>query len=242
VYPPDAAGNNVKTVTILRHVADEGPGYLADVLERNGIPFRVVAIDRGERVPEHLEQTCALVLMGGGMSANDALPWIEQELQLIRAAAARGLPVLGHCLGGQLIAKALGGSVGPNPVKEIGWLPVERIDNGGARDWLMGLPARFECFHWHGETFTLPPGATPILRSHACANQGFVREKILALQCHIEMTAEMVVQWAEHNADEIARPSPTVQTMQQMCEDLPARIDALQGVAERIYTRWLRGF
>lgn len=178
------------------------------------------------------------------MSVNDPLPWIPKILNLIEQAVAAGKPVLGHCLGGQLIAKALGGVVGANPVKEIGWLPVERVDNTAARDWLGGLPPVFEVFHWHGETFSIPRGATRILASRDCPNQAFVIGRTLAMQCHIEMTAEMVREWARAGAAEIAASGaqPTVQDEAAMTRDLDARIARLQSVADKIYTRWLAGF
>lgn len=173
------------------------------------------------------------------MSVNDPLPWIEQELRLIRLAAERGMPVLGHCLGGQLISKALGGRVGPNPVKEIGWHPVERVENDETRRWLGNLPDRFEVYHWHGETFTLPEGATPILQSRYCLNQAFVKDNILALQCHVEMTADMVREWAVANAHELSL-SESVQSAAQMTADLDTRVAGLHKVADTLYAAWLR--
>lgn len=228
-----------RPVRIFRHVACEGPGYLGTVLERRGIPYEIVAIDRGEPVPADLDEVAALVFMGGPMSVNDDLPWIQAELELIRRAEARDLPLLGHCLGGQLLAKALGGQVGPNPVKEIGWLPVSLVPGEKASDWLAGLPAQFTPFHWHGETFTLPDGASRLLESPHCPNQAFVRGNVLGFQCHVEMTAEMVSEWARLYADEIRDPSPTVQSAAQMTEHLDAHVAASQAVADHLYARWL---
>ncbi|MDE2089781.1 MAG: type 1 glutamine amidotransferase [Gammaproteobacteria bacterium] len=230
----------MKPLRIFRHAPAEGPGYLAEVLERRGIPYQLVAVDRGEAVPDAVDGVAGLVFMGGPMSVNDPLPWINDELRLIRRAAQQRLPILGHCLGGQLISKALGGKVGPNPVKEIGWYPVERIDNAAATDWLNGLPDRFEVFHWHGETFTLPPGAVPLLKSAYCTHQGFALDNVLALQCHVEMTADMVAEWAQLSADEIAKPCASVQSAEQMTRDLAARVGALQKMADSLYARWLR--
>lgn len=173
------------------------------------------------------------------MSVNDPLPWIEQDLALIRLAHVRGMPVLGHCLGGQLISKALGGKVVPNPVPEIGWHPVEGVDTGARL--LNGLPPRFEVFHWHGETFSIPKGATPLLRSRYCENQAFVIGNTLALQCHVEMTAELVQEWVDLYRDQILKPSASVQGEAEIVANLPGRIKALQKVADRIYGRWLNG-
>jgi GMP synthase-like glutamine amidotransferase len=231
----------MKTIWIFRHAAGEGPGYLADFLTRNGLPYRLIKIDENEPVPDSIEDTPGLVFMGGPMSVNDDLPWIPKVLHLIRQAVAADRPVLGHCLGGQLISKALGGVVTRNPVKEIGWLPVERVDGPQARDWLNGLGARFEAFHWHGETFSLPAGANRLLKSRDCTNQAFVIGKTLALQCHIEMTADMVRDWARLGSAEIAHRCATVQDPAAMTADLDVRVKRLQSIADVFYERWLKG-
>ena len=142
--------------------------------------------------------------MGGPMSVNDRLAWIPKVLRLIRAAVAADIPVLGHCLGGQLLSKALGGRVRANREKEFGWLPVARVDSPQTESWLAGLPPRFEVFHWHGETFSLPAGATHLLRSRYCRNQAFVLGKNLGLQCHIEMSTTDKPETA-HKAPQLLR-------------------------------------
>ncbi len=118
----------MKEIAIFRHAASEGPGYLAEFLARRGRPHRLIRIDRHDPLPSSIAGFSALVFMGGPMSVNDDLPWIPPVLESIRRAVAADLPVLGHCLGGQLISKALGGGVTRNPVKEIGWLPVSRVN------------------------------------------------------------------------------------------------------------------
>ncbi|MBT8419921.1 MAG: type 1 glutamine amidotransferase, partial [Gammaproteobacteria bacterium] len=133
-----------KPILVFRHIACEGPGYLGEVLDRKGIPYRLIRVDQGEEIPRLLNNTSALVFMGGPMSANDPLPWIEEEITLIQTAAKKKIPVLGHCLGGQLISKALGGSVTRNPVKEIGWHPVEVIAQAIDNPWVLNIPPRFE--------------------------------------------------------------------------------------------------
>ena len=179
--------------------------------------------------------------MGGPMSVNDNLPWIPKVTRLIQKAVEVDLPVLGHCLGGQLISKALGGVITRNPVREIGWLPVTRVDNNTARDWLNDLPQEFEVFHWHSEIFSIPTGATRILASRDCANQAFVIGKTLAMQCHIEMTSEMVREWARVGADDLAPVCATVQDPQTMTTNLEARVARMQGLANVLYDRWIQG-
>lgn len=231
----------MQEILIFRHAPHEGPGYLADYLDRRRLPWRLIRIDRDEPIPSSIDGVPGIVLMGGPMSVNDPLPWIPKVTDLIRQAVAADRPVLGHCLGGQLISKALGGTITKNPVKEIGWLPVTRVESTPARDWLDGLPAEFEVFHWHGETFSVPPGATRILASRDCPNQGFVIGKTLAFQCHIEMTGDMVREWARIGADELAPASATVQTAGEMTRDLDTRVARLQRLADKFYDRWIRG-
>jgi len=171
------------------------------------------------------------------MSVNDTLPWIADELKLIRQAQQAGLPALGHCLGSQLIAKALGAAVYPNVVKEIGWHEVRQ--SGRASPWLAGLPLAFEGFHWHGETFDLPEGAVHLMQSAHCRHQAFARDRMLALQFHVEMAADMVKEWATLYRQELANTSASVQSYDSMLSALELRTKHLQAVADVIYDRWL---
>lgn len=230
----------MKPMLIVTHVAHEGPGYLQTVLQRRAIPYHLVTIDRGEPLPERIADYSGLVSMGGPMSVNDPLPWIEQEMRLIRDAIKTGLPVLGHCLGGQLISKALGGKITRNPVPEIGWYDVEQIDSPVRRDWLGDLPQQFPAFHWHGETFSIPAGATLLLRNVNCAHQAFVLGNTLALQCHIEMTAPMVRDWVVRAPEDFTPPRGAVQPAEAVLAQLETRVTGLQNIAEKIYARWLR--
>ena len=229
----------MRPLTIFRHIACEGPGYLSEVLDHQSIPYRLVNIDQGEAVPGNLDDCSGLVFMGGPMSVNDSLPWIEQELSLIRMAQAQNMPVLGHCLGGQLISKALGGVIRANPVKEIGWHAVRKCDNDMTEVWLNGVPDETTLFHWHGETFSIPDGADVILENDNCSHQAFAIGNTLALQCHVEMTAPMVREWSTLYKDELDNPAPSVQTAQQMTEGLEQRITGAQQAADILYQQWL---
>jgi len=232
----------VKPVAIFRHAITEGPGYFATFLSQQGIPWILVKVDEGQPLPQQAEDYSGLVFMGGPMSVNDDIPWIQQELDLIRQAVKREIPVLGHCLGGQLMAKTLGGEVRKNPVKEIGWGEVKVEDNPAAREWLENSPKSFLSFHWHGETFTLPPGAVRILSGPWCENQAFALDRHLGLQCHVEMTRELIKSWCETGAREIAANlGPSVQTAQAMQEDLDNRVPLLHRMADKLYTRWIKG-
>jgi GMP synthase-like glutamine amidotransferase len=231
----------MKPVAIFRHSPTEGPGYFSAYLDARGIPWRLLGSSEGEPVPSDPRAFSGITLMGGPMSVNDPLPWIDPTLALVRAAVAAEVPVLGHCLGGQLMSKALGGAVTRNPVKEIGWGPVQVADAPEARRWF-GDVTEFLSFHWHGETFSIPPGGTRIAGSPYCPNQAFVVGKHLGMQCHVEMTPEMIRAWAADSADEIGRPAgPAVQTPAQMEEAIEARVCTLNAIAERLYDRWVEG-
>ena len=234
----------MKPVAIFRHAPVEGPAYFAIFLERHGIPWRLVAIDEGEPVPATAEEFSGLCFMGGPMSVNDPLPWIEPACALIRDATVRALPVIGHCLGGQLLAKALGAAVTRNPVKEIGWGAVHGESHAVARHWLGEHAGQSTVvFHWHGETFALPAGASHLFASRHCANQMFALGPHLAMQCHVEMTPELVRTWCETGAEEIARSStsPAVQAVPEIEAQAPGRLPVLTDTARRLYDRWIRG-
>jgi GMP synthase-like glutamine amidotransferase len=231
----------MKPVAIFRHSSSEGPGYFATYLERKSVPCKLVALDSGEPVPKDVREFAGIALLGGPMSANDPLPWIAPILEFIREAVRKDVPVVGHCLGGQLMSKALGGTVGPNPVKEIGWGEVRVADNAVAREWFGGTDP-FLSFHWHGETFTIPPGGTRIAASSYCANQAFVLGKHLGMQCHVEMTPAMIRAWYTGGRDEIdAANSPAVQRPEEMEADIEDRIAGLNRVADRLYDKWAGG-
>jgi len=232
----------MKPIAIFRHSPGEGPGYFATFLDRHSLPWTMFRVDDGVPPPPTPDEFSGLCFMGGPMSVNDDLPWIPETLELIRKADSCGIPILGHCLGGQLMAKAFGATVTRNPVKEIGWGQVEATDAGAqvAAEWLDGVQ-RFEAFHWHGETFTLPQDATRILTSAHCENQAFVRGPHLGMQCHIEMTDTMIRSWCQQWAAEKVPPSASVQTPEQMQTAVEPRIGAMRAVADRLYGRWIKG-
>jgi len=232
----------MKPIAIFRHSPTEGPGFLADYLDRHRIPWQLIAIDAGDPVPADPRPFGGLVFMGGPMSVNDDLPWIPPVLDLIRAAAAEDIPLLGHCLGGQLMSRALGGAVTRNPTKEIGWGEIRIEDNPVARSWFGSDIRSFLSFHWHGETFSLPPSATRLMYSDHCGNQAFAVGKHLGMQCHVEMTEQLIETWCESGQQEIdASPGPAVQKPEHIRQDMEARVQALHQVATRLYDRWIEG-
>jgi len=188
-------------VLAFRHAPLEGIGSIADALERHGIGCHALDLyERPEPVPD-LAGYVGLILMGGAMSANDDLPYLREEESAIREAVNRGLPVLGICLGSQLIARALGARVYRNAVKEIGWGRLDFTAAAASDRLFAGFAGAETVFQWHGETFDLPAGAELLGSSGACRNQAFrVAGNIYGLQFHLEVTPQMIEDWCRQDA------------------------------------------
>lgn len=230
----------MKPVLIIRFVAHEGPGYLATYLDAQQIPWQLIAIDQDDPLPTNLTAFSGLVLMGGPMSSNDDLPWVASVIALAKQADQLGLPMLGHCLGGQLISRALGATVKQNAIKEIGWHQVVVADNEVAKIWFDEV-SQFNAFHWHGETFSLPTDATLLLSSKHCLNQAYKIGKHLVLQTHVEVTPDMIKDWCEEGVEELASTnSPAVQSAYEMQEDAALHCFFLSKVATQLYAQWIK--
>jgi GMP synthase-like glutamine amidotransferase len=231
----------MQPVAIFRFSPTEGPGHFAAWSDARGLPRRLIALDEGETVPADPRAFSGIALMGGPMSANDDLPWSAPLLNLVRAAVAAEVPVLGHCLGGQILAKALGAPVTRAPVPEIGWgeVRVQGGDHGGT--WFGGRAA-FTTFQWHYDVFALPPGATRVLANAHNPNQAYALGKHIGLQCHIEMTRPMVETWCRTGAAELPVSSTAAtQSREDICADLEPRLAALSRVADDVYAHWANG-
>ena len=189
-------------VLAFRHVPFEGLGLIQLALEDRGITVEFADLFRERAALPDSAGAAGLIFMGGPMSANDDLPYLGQEIQIIRHAAERGQPVLGVCLGSQLIAKALGARVYRNFAKEIGWFDVHLTDAGRQDPLLSSLEGSETVFHWHGETFDLPDGAAWLAYSEACRHQAFrIASNVYGLQFHLEVTPEMISDWCAQDAN-----------------------------------------
>jgi GMP synthase-like glutamine amidotransferase len=218
-------------VVALRHVPFEHLGRISDSLDSLRLKFDYVDLAAGDRTPD-IAAAAGLIVMGGPMSANDDAPYIRQELELIGEAVSLGKPVLGICLGAQLIAKALGAHVYKNTGKEIGWYPVYWTE-AGRESLQLGDPETV--FHWHGETFELPEGAELLGYSDRCRHQAYrVGKNIYGFQFHLEVTPEMIADWLRQDAN-----CGDLREIEQAI-DPAANAVRMQELAAQVFGGWCR--
>ena len=174
------------------------------------------------------------------MSANDEIGWIKDEIKLISQALEHNVPILGHCLGGQLITKALGETVSRNREAEIGWHDCHRTNPKINDGWLDGIRDPFTMFHWHYESFSVPEDAEPLFSSAHCKNQAYVYgNNVLAMQSHVEMTLPLITDWINSWKDDLTIESASRQSYVQISEDLERKVSELNLVASSLYSRWV---
>ena len=205
-----------------QHVPFEGLGSIERWLHDSGFHISRTPFFDTYTLPK-IEDVDFLIILGGPMSVNDVdlFAWLEPEIAFIKSVIDAGKPVLGICLGAQLISSALGSSVFANPLKEIGWFPVSAVPC--VDKTMFRFPDRTEVFHWHGETFDLPVGSVRLAASAACSNQAFqIRNNVIGLQFHLETTAESVGAMIEYGKDELT-PSAYVQSASEIQRAKPSR-------------------
>lgn len=232
----------MKPLYIFRHIACDKAGFLCHYLQRQKIPFELICISPGDRLVCDLESASGLIFLGAPHSVNAPEHWINDEISLIQRAASVGLPVMGVCFGGQLIARALGGEVLVSKYMQIGWHPVTTTEQGRALMSGINLPSDFYVFEWHAETFALPEGAIPLFCDQIGLNQGFLHGSCFAMQFHLEMTEELIAASLEHFAHCLPAASASIQSSEQICLDSPRYLTAMHQVAEGIYGWWLEEF
>jgi GMP synthase (glutamine-hydrolysing) len=189
------------TWVVLQHVAYEGPGLIASAIRDTGAELRVVHVESGDALPTPGDVgACAgLVVMGGPMGVHNDLPWLGEERSLLRTAVDAGIPVLGVCLGAQQLAAALGAEVVTGPEPECGVGEVHLTVDALSDPVFGDAPTPLPCVHWHGDTFSLPDGATLLARNEAYAHQAFrVGARAYGLQFHVEVTGSLAAHWGPH--------------------------------------------
>jgi GMP synthase-like glutamine amidotransferase len=210
----------------LQHVPFEGPAYLESWAKRRGHALGRTPVWTGAGLPA-LDEIDGLFVLGGPMNVYEEgrHPWLAAEKTLLAEAVAAGKPILGICLGAQLLAVVLGGTVAASPCQEIGWFPVDLTRGGRESALFRDFPARFMAFHWHGDRFSIPLGAVHLARTEACLEQAFVfGDRVVGLQFHLESTAESIAALVEHCREDITC-APYVQNraaMDQLAGSLPA--------------------
>ncbi|MGD0276531.1 MAG: amidotransferase [Syntrophales bacterium] len=217
----------------LQHVPFEGLGSIEPWLRAAGYEITNTRFFDSTELPD-IEKIDLLIVMGGPMSVNDeaGFPWLDLEKKFILDVIESGKSVLGICLGAQLIVSAMGAKVYPKPLKEIGWFPVQGVTSNN--DSLFSFPPSAEVFHWHGETFDLPPGATLIARSKGCENQAFqIGSSVIGLQFHLETTPESTRDIVLNCRDELIS-SKYVQTEGDILSAKPERYNSINLMMDNI--------
>lgn len=190
--------NSCKPVVIIQHTFHEHAAALGRALQGQGTPVRIVHVYQGEHLPDDEASVAGVISLGGPMGANDEdlHPWILPEIDFLKKCAQNQLPVVGICLGGQLLAKALGGRVERNHTKELGWLPIE-INLAGKKDPILSSGgASPTVYHWHNDTFILPAEAELLASSQGCERQAYkIGERIYGFQFHPETDHHLVQEW-----------------------------------------------
>ena len=229
-------------VTVLRHVPDEMLGTLRTVLGRAGLGWSCVDLFR--EVPQDIrwEHSAGLIVLGGPMNVDDvdAHPWLVPEVDWIRAAVEAELPVLGICLGAQLLAKALGAPVRANRVKEIGWYEIELTPEAADDRLFAGCEPSQTVFQWHGDTFDLPAGAAPLAQSKHCRRQAFRwGDRVYALQFHVEVTAEIIEMWLDKPRSRRELAELDYIDPAAIREQTPRALPQMTALAERVLGRFV---
>jgi GMP synthase (glutamine-hydrolysing) len=235
-----------REILIVQHVASEEPGLVVGGVAGMGLATRIVRPDRGEPIPKSAFGRPGLIVLGGpmGVYESNRFPNLKAEIALLADAMARGVPVLGVCLGAQLLAAAAGARVFRGETQEIGWLPV-RLSDAGRGDPVLGLlPDEAKVFHWHTDTFDLPTGATLLASSALYPHQAFhLGPRAYGVQFHPEMTVELVDRWvslAGPDAAALGGAEGTARARDEARRRVPSLAPIVGGMMASIFAGVLR--
>ncbi len=226
-------------IAIFQHDVYNHPELFLEYMEIAEIPCVIIESGQGGAIPLHPDAYAGLVFMGGVASANDTDSWISDSLRLIRQAVVSNIPVIGHCLGGQMLAKATGGTVECASHREVGWFALE-AQGEKANEWF-GRDS-FHAMQWHGEAFSLPPGAELLLSGQFCQNQAFLLNSIhIGMQFHIEIRLPRLLNWMEGaaEANQAYADMPHVHDLSRVMQDAEQYLGTAHTTALTLYKRWL---
>ncbi|MEP9412366.1 MAG: type 1 glutamine amidotransferase [Candidatus Brocadia sp.] len=225
----------------IKHIDIEGPGIIADFLEDNKLSYSVIDLSQGDKVPKLEKDFRAVICLGGPMNVyeEEKYRFLKDEDILLKRIVEKEVPFLGICLGAQLIAKATGAKVTKNPEKEIGWYKIVLNDNGLKDDLFRDFPEVFKVFQWHGDTFGIPHGGKRLAFSELCQNQVLkYGRNIYGIQFHVEVTKDMIIQWADAYNEELESLRGIVSDKQKMLEDYANLEKDYMKQAERFYVNF----
>lgn len=225
----------------LYHAPTETLGLIKTCLDKRGKGVAEHHLYEGSRVPPFTHEFEALIVMGGPMNVNEThrYSFLDTEVELIKQATLAGRPVLGICLGAQLIAKALGARVFPNSVREVGWHPIELLPAAHSDRLFSEVPQTLNVLHWHGDTFDLPPGAVHLARSNRCVHQAFRWGPLTwGLQFHLEVNPQMIDAWVQ-DEEAVSYICGAGEDPQAIIEKTSIMFSTLKPMAEQIFSSFL---
>ncbi len=231
-----------KKALILQHTVSEGGGRWEILLRERGWTHETLRLDQGKELPVSVDPFGLILVLGGPMSANDQdqYPFLRKEIPFLRRMLKLGKPVMGVCLGAQLMAKALGARVYPGPYKEIGWYFLTQTPAGRADPLFSLLDPCFLVFQWHGETFDLPSGGVCLAGNPVYPHQAFrFGQWAYGLQFHFEVTQEMIKTWVKQWADEIKEAKPQPLTARDILQDGRIYLERLHRQGDRFFSGYL---
>lgn len=228
----------MKPVRIFTHATSEPPGHVATLLKRLEFPYEIVCLEDGKQVPMDLDKISGLVFMGGPGNVNEAPDWMLQEMTLIRQAHSKDIPVLGICLGAQLMSKALGGNVWQGDTVEVGWHDVRLLPAAKNTPCFANLPEKFTVFQWHAHVVSAPPGAINLATSECTQCQAFSHGRSLALQFHLEMSEKIITELTGKYSSDLVGESDCVQNRETILKDIATNCEQAFSIADSLLAPW----
>ncbi|HJH27043.1 MAG TPA: GMP synthase [Methanophagales archaeon] len=221
-------------VLIVQHVECEGPGYLEDFLHEKRIEYEIARMYEGEQLPDNFD---AMIVLGGPMNvyAEERYPYLKRLTTTIKNLATEGGYYLGFCLGGQLLAKALGAKVRKNHTREIGNFEIHLTEKGVEDPLFKGFKHTFPALEWHGDTFEIPKEAIKLAESELCSNQAFRFKNAYGLQFHLETTPRMLKEWTDVYADELNEEEIDAAVMLKETEE---KADIYRELSNQLFTNF----